>query len=99
MAKRKTPTLQLQALPPTVAADEYSPADAAKYLGLSANYMAQMRFYEKGPKFRKSPNKRGGRVFYKIADLDAWNVERAAKKAARRNAPRKQPSRQMKKAA
>lgn len=57
-------------------------------MGLSVNYMAQMRFHGKGPKYRKGKGKQG-RVFYRLADLDAWNVPRMAKKEARR---RKEPA-------
>lgn len=60
----------IQRLPVTVFPDgRMDPKNAAAYCGLSVKTMANMRSRGVGPRFIK----RGGRVFYRIEDLDNWN--------------------------
>ena len=60
----------IQRLPVTIFPDgRVDPKNAAAYCGLSVKTMANMRSRGEGPRFIK----RGGRVFYRIEDLDEWN--------------------------
>lgn len=44
------------------------PVEAAEYVRLSTSTLAQMRVEQRGPKYFKA----GGRVLYRMQDLDAW---------------------------
>jgi hypothetical protein len=52
----------------TIREDLYTSAEAEKYLGLSANTLANWRVQGKGPDFIKS----GSYVRYLGSDLDFW---------------------------
>ena len=51
-----------------------SAADAAKYLGHAEKTLAMWRLRGIGPRFRRV----GGRIFYFLADLDAFIAGKAA---------------------
>jgi hypothetical protein len=53
------------------------PINAAAYLGLSPKTLANMRTLGTGPRFIKR-----GRIFYRIADLDAWLAEGESRSTA-----------------
>lgn len=57
----------------------YSTATAAEYMGLSKNYLHNMRHHGKGPAYRKEH----GRVYYTREALDAWNTDRLSRKRNR----------------
>ena len=42
--------------------------EAGRFLGLSGRTLEKHRTYGTGPRYRKI----GGRVIYKVSDLDAW---------------------------
>ena len=44
------------------------PVEAAEYVRLSTSTLATMRMEQRGPKYFKA----GGRVLYRMQDLDAW---------------------------
>jgi len=50
------------------------PGDAARFVGLSVATLEKHRIYATGPRYSKV----GGRVFYRLADLQAW-VDSAAR--------------------
>lgn len=52
-----------------------TPADTAKYLSLTEQSLAQLRYTGRGPTFRKLGAKT---VRYRVEDLDAW-VDAAAR--------------------
>lgn len=76
MAKR-TPTATVVALTPA----RVSSAAAARYLGLEPQTLTNWRNLGKGPRFVRD-GKPGSRVFYRVADLDAWIEEQASKGGA-----------------
>ena len=49
------------------------PVEAAEYVRLTVSTLAQMRVEQRGPKYCKA----GGRVLYRLEDLEEW-VERRA---------------------
>jgi excisionase family DNA binding protein len=49
------------------------PVEAAEYVRLTVSTLAQMRVEQRGPKYFKA----GGRVLYRLEDLEEW-VERRA---------------------
>lgn len=55
---------------------------AASHVGVTPGYLNNMRHNGKGPEFTK----RGHRVEYTVAALDAWNEGRKAKRTARAEA-------------
>lgn len=56
----------------------FTEAEAAEYLRLARGTLQHMRVSGKGPRFRDhGANGKGGRITYKIADLDAWSDGRA----------------------
>jgi hypothetical protein len=59
--------------------DRLNTAQAAAHVGLSKQYLHQLRFYDDGPPAVKD----GGRVFYDVGKLEAWNAARLAKKRNR----------------
>lgn len=59
--------------------NKFNTAAAAAYLDVSAHHLASMRSRGRGPLFVKE----GRLVFYRKADLDAWNKNRLAPKAER----------------
>ena len=59
--------------------DEYDTGAAAGYLNVHPGHLPRLRSEGKGPKFFK----RGARVFYRRADLDAWNASRIARASAK----------------
>jgi hypothetical protein len=67
----------------------FTNADAAKYLNLAPTYLHNMRHHKTGPAFTKL----NGRIYYKRADLDAWNAARKSKAKARKDAAREKASR------
>ena len=46
-------------------------AEAAEFLGISLEYLHQLRHREKGPRCFQ-PSGPGGKVYYYREDLDAW---------------------------
>lgn len=56
--------------------------EAATYVGVTPGYLNNMRHNKKGPHFTK----KGHRVVYAAADLDAWNETRKEKRTERANA-------------
>jgi hypothetical protein len=64
-----------------------TPKEAAAYLGLTCQYIYQLKHAGKGPKYRKISIGSGGgpgpreRIFYSVSDLDLWNAARTEKKA------------------
>lgn len=44
------------------------PAEAAEYVRLTVSTLAQMRVEQRGPKYFKA----GGRVLYRLQDLEEW---------------------------
>ncbi|HWW08138.1 helix-turn-helix domain-containing protein [Collimonas sp.] len=63
------PDLNLQHKPQ----DRMRPDAAATYLGVSPKTLAMWRCTQKGPAFCKL----GGRIFYKLTDLNTWIDERS----------------------
>jgi excisionase family DNA binding protein len=51
--------------------ERMSVKEAANYLGCAEQTMANWRMRGKGPRYIK----RGGRVFYRRSDLDAWEQQ------------------------
>ena len=50
----------------------FNTASAAMYLGLSARMLEGMRVRGDGPIFHKLGPRKGAKVAYRAADLDAW---------------------------
>ncbi|WP_369913880.1 helix-turn-helix transcriptional regulator [Xanthomonas sp. NCPPB 3005] len=48
--------------------DRMKVPDAAKHLGVSVSTLDKMRHEGRGPRYLKI----GGRIFYRVADLDAY---------------------------
>lgn len=74
--------------------DDLSVKEAAAYLGLTAQYIYQLRHNGKGPKCRKVEITGGGagprvRLLYSKPDLDAWDAARKEKKKKKAKAPPK----------
>ena len=59
--------------------NEYDTKAAAAYLDVHPAHLPRLRSEGKGPAFFK----RGARVFYRRADLDAWNASRIARASAK----------------
>lgn len=60
------------ATPETSTPTTLTPADAAKYIGMSLSWLAQARMRGEGPPYLKI----GRSVRYRLADLDSWLVDR-----------------------
>ncbi|MCD0280470.1 helix-turn-helix domain-containing protein [Xanthomonas melonis] len=48
--------------------ERMSVPDAARYMGMSKSTMDKMRHEGRGPRYLKI----GGRIFYRVSDLDAY---------------------------
>ena len=78
MAKHTpTATATVVALTPA----RVSSVAAARYLGYEPQTLVNWRNLGKGPRFVRD-GRPGSRVFYRVADLDAWLEEQVAKSNA-----------------
>lgn len=74
--------------------EQFTVAEAADYLGLTRQYMYQVRHNGKGPKCEKIEIASAGagprlRLIYQKSDLDEWNAARLEKKKPKAKAPPK----------
>lgn len=72
--KRNTVPRRLVSVTDTVAPARMTPADAARYLSLAPQTLANWRCEGRGPKYHRLAGKHT-RVYYMVADLDSWMEE------------------------
>lgn len=51
--------------------------DAAAYLGMSKSHLEKLRVFGGGPRYSKVGRGRGGRVIYRVDDLDSYAAQHA----------------------